>query len=191
MGGTLSPVEKPQPPQSSVATRHTPDNPEDRTVSGATLARLRVAARSGRGLPPDALYPSPARLDPEYAGRREHNDGGRARKSSLWTGPALTSTPFTDPTTQLTQPEGTGRLIVSEWATACFASGLGASTDEVKAVVREVRDAARDDFDAASARLWANGYTFPDEYVNSDARCLQAAQLDFTTSQDLVGRPPQ
>ena len=71
--------------------------------------------------------------------------------------------------------------VVSEWATACFAEGPGATVQEVSIVVAEAKEAARNDFDANSANEWAQGYVFPSQYVESDARCLQAAQLDFTT----------
>jgi hypothetical protein len=40
-------------------------------------------------------------------------------------------------------------------------------------------EAARQEYDAASAVEWAEGYTFPSEYTDSDVRCLRAAQLDF------------
>ena len=82
---------------------------------------------------------------------------------------------------RLTLPVKTSTEAISPWATTCFASGPAASTEQVRAVVREAYEAARSDFDAASAREWANGYTFPDSYVVSDTRCLRAAQLHFTS----------
>ena len=36
-------------------------------------------------------------------------------------------------------------------------------------------------FDEESARIWADGYEFPSEYLRSDAGCLQAAHLDFVS----------
>ena len=51
--------------------------------------------------------------------------------------------------------------------------------------MEEAAEAARDDYGVASALEWADGYTFPPEYMESDVRCLRAAQLDFKT---MVGR---
>lgn len=64
---------------------------------------------------------------------------------------------------------------VSEWTTAYFSAGDAAKEKELHELIRE----ARDEFDDASAIQWAHGYTFPSEYVDSNVRCLRAAQLDF------------
>ena len=53
------------------------------------------------------------------------------------------------------------------------------SCSEVKNLLEEAAEAAKEDYDAASARAWAEGYTFPPGFVESDIRCLRAAQLDF------------
>ena len=50
---------------------------------------------------------------------------------------------------------------------------------ELRELLKEAADAARDDHGTASAIAWAGGYVFPPEYMESDVRCLRAAQLDF------------
>ena len=50
---------------------------------------------------------------------------------------------------------------------------------DLRDLIHEAADAARNDFDASSALTWAQGYEFPQEYVVSDVACLRAAQLDF------------
>ena len=60
---------------------------------------------------------------------------------------------------------------VGEWTRACFPAGDTASESELLELIQEAADAARDDFDASSAKLWAAGYTFPAEYLSSDVRC--------------------
>ena len=74
--------------------------------------------------------------------------------------------------------EGTSGAV-SEWVARCFTRGGVAGESEIKALISEAAEAARDDFDVSSAVTWAEGYTFPEEYRVSDMRCLQAAQLDF------------
>jgi hypothetical protein len=69
--------------------------------------------------------------------------------------------------------------IVGRWAEACFPTGSQTTEGELRELLREAAEAAKQDYDAGSAVEWAEGYTFPPEYVESDVRCLQAAQLDF------------
>jgi hypothetical protein len=71
--------------------------------------------------------------------------------------------------------------VVGKWAEACFPVESKTSEAEVKMLLREAAEAARDENDAASAVAWAGGYSFPTEYMESDVRCLRAAQLDFAT----------
>lgn len=68
---------------------------------------------------------------------------------------------------------------VSLWTAACFPADDVTGSSELEELIKEAADAARDDYDAESARLWAKGYVFPASYVESDVRCLRAAQLDF------------
>jgi hypothetical protein len=69
--------------------------------------------------------------------------------------------------------------VVGRWAEACFPVEAKTTEAEVRKVLEEAAEAAREDHDAASAVAWADGYTFPPEYMDSDIRCLRAAQLDF------------
>jgi hypothetical protein len=69
--------------------------------------------------------------------------------------------------------------VVGRWAEACFPVESKTTEAEVRKVLEEAAEAAREDHDAASAIVWAEGYTFPPEYLESDVRCLRAAQLDF------------
>jgi hypothetical protein len=69
--------------------------------------------------------------------------------------------------------------VVGRWAEACFPVESKTTEAEVRKVLEEAAEAAREDHDAASAIAWAEGYEFPPEYLASDIRCLRAAQLDF------------
>ena len=68
---------------------------------------------------------------------------------------------------------------ISCWTSACFPVDDVTSSNELQELISEAADAARDDYDADSANIWANGYSFPSTYVESDVRCIRAAQLDF------------
>jgi hypothetical protein len=69
--------------------------------------------------------------------------------------------------------------IVGKWAQACFPTESKTTEAELRELLVEAAEAARQEYDAASAVEWAEGYTFPTEYMESDVRCLRAAQLDF------------
>lgn len=69
--------------------------------------------------------------------------------------------------------------VVGQWAEACFPVTSKTTEEEVKKLLEEAAEAAREDFDAASAVIWADGYVFPAQYMESDIKCLRAAQLDF------------
>jgi hypothetical protein len=69
--------------------------------------------------------------------------------------------------------------VVGKWAEACFPVGSQTTEEELRELLREAAESAKQDYDAGSAVEWAEGYRFPPEYVESDVRCLQAAQLDF------------
>ena len=70
---------------------------------------------------------------------------------------------------------------VSPEALLCFTEGNETGASDLQLLLREAEEAARNDLDEASANEWAGGYTFPPAYVESDTRCLRAAQLDFIT----------
>ena len=69
--------------------------------------------------------------------------------------------------------------VVGKWAEACFPAESKTTESEVRNVLEEAAEAAREDYDTASAIEWAGGYRFPQEFIESDIRCLRAAQLDF------------
>jgi hypothetical protein len=68
---------------------------------------------------------------------------------------------------------------IGRWAEACFPVESQASEKDLRELLEEAAEAARDDYGAESAVAWAEGYTFPSDYMASDIRCLRAAQLDF------------
>ena len=70
---------------------------------------------------------------------------------------------------------------MSRWADTCFTHRGAVGAREVQGLITEAAEAARDDFTAASAVAWAAGYSFPEEDLASDMRCLQAAQLNFSS----------
>ena len=69
--------------------------------------------------------------------------------------------------------------VIGSWIEACFPGGSPASTAGIEELVEEAAEAARNDYGIEAANEWAEGYTFPPEFVDSDVRCLRAAQLDF------------
>ena len=77
-------------------------------------------------------------------------------------------------------PEGTPTSrMIGKWAELCFPATDQASEAELSEVLLEAETAARDDNDAASAIAWAQGYEFPDQYMESDVKLLRASSLDF------------
>ena len=70
---------------------------------------------------------------------------------------------------------------INKWVAACFPQGSQSSEDDLRELIKEAAEAARDDYDAQSAVTWAEGYEFPARYIQSDVACLRAAQLDFET----------
>ena len=74
-----------------------------------------------------------------------------------------------------------GTTGISSAALSCFADKENSSVSDLRMLLQEAEEASRNDLDEASANEWAGGYEFPSEYVDSDVRCLRAAQLDFIT----------
>ena len=70
--------------------------------------------------------------------------------------------------------------VIGQWAEACFPVGSPSSEADIRELIQEAAESARGDYGPESATAWAEGYTFPAHYMESDIRCLQAAQLDFT-----------
>jgi hypothetical protein len=77
-------------------------------------------------------------------------------------------------------PQGTPMSgVVGRWAELCFPAGEKSSEIELKELIEEAENDALDDNDEAAAVTWAGGYEFPDRYVDSDVRLLEASALDF------------
>ncbi len=55
--------------------------------------------------------------------------------------------------------------VVGMWAEACFPVESKTTESEVNKLLEEAAEAAREDYDAASAVAWADGYEFPSEYM--------------------------
>ena len=65
------------------------------------------------------------------------------------------------------------------WASQLLAGAEGTSATDITALMLEAAESVRNDFNEDSALEWAHGYAFPAQYLESDASCLRAAQLDF------------
>jgi hypothetical protein len=70
---------------------------------------------------------------------------------------------------------------IRRWVETCFSTRDPATEDEIQDLIHEASEAARDDYGADSANEWANGFQFPQEYVDSDVKLLQSQMLDFTS----------
>ena len=57
--------------------------------------------------------------------------------------------------------------------------GSRTAESDLRELLEEAAEAAKDEHGKASAIAWAGGYTFPPEYMASDIQCLRAAQLDY------------
>ena len=62
--------------------------------------------------------------------------------------------------------------VIGSWIEACFPGSSPASKAGIEELIAEAADAARNDFGVDAANEWAEGYTFPPEFVASDIRCL-------------------
>lgn len=78
-------------------------------------------------------------------------------------------------------PEGNLAPVIGRWAETCFPVGSQTTEAELRELLKEAADSARDNFGPEDAIAWAEGYQFPPEFVQNDLRCLEAAQGDFLT----------
>jgi hypothetical protein len=87
-----------------------------------------------------------------------------------------------------------GNLVsgIGRWAEACFPVGSKTNEADLRELLKEAADAAKDDYGPESAVAWADGYTFPPEYVTNDVACLEASHGDFEAMvrQRLKGMAP-
>ena len=70
---------------------------------------------------------------------------------------------------------------VGEWTAACFLTGDVTSESELRELIQEAADAARNDFDSTSANQWAEGYRFPAEHVASATMTMVTGALPYRT----------
>jgi hypothetical protein len=75
--------------------------------------------------------------------------------------------------------EGNLAPVIGRWAEACFPVGSQATESELRELLKEAADSARDNYGPEEAIAWAKGYTFPPEFVRNDLLCLEAARGDF------------
>ena len=68
---------------------------------------------------------------------------------------------------------------IIENASVYFAYEGEISRSSLEDLIREAIRETDEDFGAQAAVAWAAGYQFPQEMLDSDLRCFQAAQLDF------------
>jgi hypothetical protein len=69
--------------------------------------------------------------------------------------------------------------VIGRWAETCFPVGSQTTETELRELLKEAADSARDNFGPDEAIAWAEGYRFPPEFVRNDLRCLEEAQGDF------------
>lgn len=67
------------------------------------------------------------------------------------------------------------------WALSIFSTSNVTTNEQLSSLLQEASENSRSTYDEESARTWANGYEFPKEFVDSDVKCLRAAQLCFVT----------
>lgn len=69
--------------------------------------------------------------------------------------------------------------MIGRWTEACFPAGSKTSEADLRELLREAAESAREDYGPEAAVEWAEGYVFPPEYLRNDVQCLAAAQGDF------------
>jgi hypothetical protein len=51
--------------------------------------------------------------------------------------------------------------VIGRWAEACFPVGSKTTEAELRELLKESADSAKDDYGPEAAVAWANGYSFP------------------------------
>lgn len=67
----------------------------------------------------------------------------------------------------------------NRWAMSLFSSHSESMKLDLRSLIEEAARHAGMEHGEAAARGWANGYTLPQRYIDSDIKCLRAASLDF------------
>lgn len=70
---------------------------------------------------------------------------------------------------------------ISKWVAACFPQGSASSEKDLRDLVKEAADAAKDDYDEKSALAWAEQYEFPAAYMERDMESFEKASFSFET----------
>ena len=79
------------------------------------------------------------------------------------------------------EQRGEGNQNAMSWALSIFSTTNTATNEQLARLLQEAETNAQSIYDEESARTWANGYKFPSAYIESDEKCLRAAQLCFVT----------
>jgi hypothetical protein len=84
---------------------------------------------------------------------------------------------------KVTEAGGSGGLdvapAVSKWLAACFPHDSPSSEHDLRELIGEAADAARNDLNEQSVVELAEGYEVPSTFVESDTALLRASALDF------------
>jgi hypothetical protein len=75
--------------------------------------------------------------------------------------------------------EGSLAPAIGRWTEACFPAGSKTTEADLRELLKEAADSARDDYGPEAAIEWAKGYTFPPEYMRDDVASLEAVNGDF------------
>lgn len=67
-----------------------------------------------------------------------------------------------------THEEGNLAPVIGRWAEACFPVGSQTSEADLRELLREAAESAREDYGPEAAVEWAEGYVFPPEYLRND-----------------------
>jgi hypothetical protein len=60
--------------------------------------------------------------------------------------------------------------VTGRWAAACFPVGSETTEAEIRELLKESADSAKDEYGPEAAVAWAEEYAFPPEYVRNDMR---------------------
>jgi hypothetical protein len=111
----------------------------------------------------------------ERATLRAHGaDGALSSKGEVRLGPI--KRPF-DPGSVVT--ESIVPRVVELWADVRFPPGEESSEAGLRELIAEATEDALDDNDEAAAVAWADGYEFPERFLETDVKHLEASELDF------------
>jgi hypothetical protein len=79
------------------------------------------------------------------------------------------------------QPEHDEVSASVAWAEPFFSEEVDKKKSSLAGLLSKAAESVRSIFDEKSAREWAQGFVIPQSLIDSDVKCLQAAQLNFVT----------